>query len=346
MNDYLIMLAIALFLGVSVVYKANYLPQGNDHFFDISNSKAMRGFWCIVIILVHVPEGYQNRIQDMMGSFAYIGVTFFFMTSAYGLTRAVMKNPDSIQVFWRKRLPKLLIPCLVTNVLYVAISGSIYKYHLSAFDVISITGWVRWLLTCYLVFWGTHRFLRDVHKANMVSIVLITAGSISIYLLKNAGLVQETTWCTEVYGFIWGMLLAVFYPKMKRIAQEKWIGKAAVSCVIAMVLGVAYLKFKPVLFTGDYLLKIALGIAIIFFILMLNAKIEIGNRVILYLGEISFEVYLLHGNVFYWVINTNSQLSSGIFILISIVMTIVLASVVHLFCRKLFSFIPAPRQAG
>lgn len=52
-----------------------------------------------------------------MGSFAYIGVTFFFMTSAYGLKVGAKKNPDSTKVFWRRRLPKLLIPMFLVNVL-------------------------------------------------------------------------------------------------------------------------------------------------------------------------------------------------------------------------------------
>lgn len=62
--------------------KAN---KGYISFFNLTNTTAMRGFWCIIVILVHIPAVYQNRIQDLMGSFAYIGVTFFFMTSAYGL---------------------------------------------------------------------------------------------------------------------------------------------------------------------------------------------------------------------------------------------------------------------
>ena len=115
MSTYLIMTAIVLFLICELAIGAKYQPD-SAHFFDIDNTNAMRGFWCLIVILVHIPAAYQNPIQDMLGSFAYIGVTFFFMTSAYGLSLAQKKNPNSIYSFWRRRLPKLLIPCLVVNV--------------------------------------------------------------------------------------------------------------------------------------------------------------------------------------------------------------------------------------
>ena len=105
----LIMAGILLFLAGLLLAGAKYRPNG-EHFFNRENSGAMRGFWCLIVVLVHIPGAYQNRIQDMLGSFAYVGVTFFFLTSAYGLRLAAVMRPESLQGFWRKRLPKLLVP--------------------------------------------------------------------------------------------------------------------------------------------------------------------------------------------------------------------------------------------
>ena len=81
--------------------------QEDNHFFDKENINALRGFWCLIVVLVHMPLLYQKKIQDMIGSFAYIGVTFFFMTSAYGLRFQIENNPEKINTFWQNRLPKL-----------------------------------------------------------------------------------------------------------------------------------------------------------------------------------------------------------------------------------------------
>ena len=86
----LIMFCILIFLGLTLLMGAQ-ISDTDGHFFNKENSNALRGFWCLIVILVHVPVAYQNRIQDMIGSFAYIGVTFFFMTSAYGLRLSIVK---------------------------------------------------------------------------------------------------------------------------------------------------------------------------------------------------------------------------------------------------------------
>ena len=80
----LIMAGILLVLAALLLASAEYRPDG-AHFFNRENSGVMRGFWCLIVVLVHIPAAYQNRAQDMLGSFAYVGVTFFFLTSACGL---------------------------------------------------------------------------------------------------------------------------------------------------------------------------------------------------------------------------------------------------------------------
>lgn len=157
MITHLIMAIIVLFLFCELAIGAEYEPD-SSHVFNIENSNAMRGFWCLVVILVHIPLAYQNRIQDMIGSFAYIGVTFFFMTSAYGLCLSMKRNPNSIHTFWQKRLPKLLVPCLIVNLIgvsFMLIEGQPVQF----VDFVRINQWIQWLLMCYLFFWACHKFI-------------------------------------------------------------------------------------------------------------------------------------------------------------------------------------------
>ena len=164
MITYAIMALIMLFLAFELLYKAKYKSDGT-HLFDKQNSNAMRGFWCLIVILVHIPTAYQNRIQDMLGSFAYIGVTFFFMTSAYGLRLGIEKNPDSIKCFWRKRLPRLLIPMVLVNVVSMVFS-LVEGKGLSITTLIHINGWVQWLMVCYVIFWTVKRFIKLILTSN------------------------------------------------------------------------------------------------------------------------------------------------------------------------------------
>ena len=100
-----IMLLIVAFLGFLILY-IDFKGKQSD-FFDLENSACMRGFWSIIVMLVHVPTQFQNQIQDMLGSFAYIGVTFFFMTSSYGLMQWIQKNFRNKRWFLEKTPPKV-----------------------------------------------------------------------------------------------------------------------------------------------------------------------------------------------------------------------------------------------
>jgi hypothetical protein len=115
------------------------------------------------------------------------------------------------------------------------------------------------------------------------------------------------------------------YEALKATFDEAHIGL----CVIAGVLGVSCLKFKPVIFFGDYLLKILLGISITAFMLAMNVHIKIGNKVSRFLGNISYEIYLLHGIVFGLIGYMIPQINSGMFIVLGIVITIGISVIVH-----------------
>ena len=318
----LIMTGIALSLGGMLLAGAKYRPDGG-HFFDRENSGAMRGFWCLIIVLVHVPGAYQNGLQDMLGSFAYVGVSFFFMTSAFGLRLAAERRPESMAFFWRNRLPKLLVPCVLSNAIHMALyaaGGS----RVSPWMLLTIGGWVRWLLVCYLFFWLSDRLLpKKWRDWGVCGLVLVF--SLGVYLSKP----ERTTWCPEVLGFAWGILLGRWKGGFVSWAGRKWLPKCAGLCLLAGMLGIGYLAGKGIPFWGDYVLKIVLGAAILAFMLALNGKISIGNRASRKLGDISYEVYLMHDAAFFSLERTFPGLNSGVFIAISLLVAIALSAMAH-----------------
>ena len=150
MTYILMLIFIVLYTG-GVLSGAKYLPE-KENFFDSYDSQMLKGMFCVIVVLVHVPSGYQNRIQDMIGSFAYIGVTFFFMSSAYGLKYGIKNKKNYLKHFWRRRLTALLTPvivCKIVNIIFLIATGQ--KVQLLTF--FNINAWVRVLLLFYLVFW-------------------------------------------------------------------------------------------------------------------------------------------------------------------------------------------------
>lgn len=175
---------------------------------------------------------------------------------------------------------------------------------------------------------GSEPFLGDSGGyRDAIICIFVTAFSVVVYAMKEH--ISSNTWCPEIFGFVWGIVFSNIKDKFAAWAGEKWLMKSCVSCMLAGIVGIAYLKFKPVAFFGDYLLKIFLGVLIITFMLVLNSHIRIGNRVSLFLGGISYEVYLLQYCVFEIVSYFDSEISSGGFIIICICMTLLIAWLIN-----------------
>lgn len=292
----------------------------------------LKGVCCLVVIYVHFHGAYTNTLQDAIGSFGYIAVTLFFLISAYGMMLSSERKKDYLNHFWRNRLVALLIPCLCVNLVGVALSfveGS-SEWH----AIYQINGYVKVLLQFCLWFYiielCKRKWFPKRHQlGDCILIAGIVISSIFLYLFIDDDSSSTAVWCFERMGLVWGILLNRYYqPFVKWMDSHRCI-KAVLLCVVSAVLGIAYLKYKMVWLWGAYLLKIVLGLFIILFLFTATSNRKIGNRFGLWLGNISYEVYLSHGMVMGFLAYAMSELSSGMFILTTVIVTLILSYFVH-----------------
>lgn len=323
MITYVLMLAFLLVYVGLIFGGVGYSPDKKD-FFDVKETNVIKGLWSIIVVLVHTPVEYQNVIQDAIGSFAYIGVTFFFMASAYGLKYGVIHKKDYLKGFWYYRIPKLLIPALLCNLMGVVIKIIYVPDDLSWVSFLDINSWVKVLLLFYAVFWLIYylslkcTFLRG--RQDILICFIIFAFSL---IDKCTPLKLTLIWPEESLGFVYGIIFANVMDIYKEHANRRWNLKLIVLFVLSGIFGITYLKYKYVVFWGDYCLKIALGIILLLFMFQLLRRFTICNSFNIYLGKISYEIYLLHGIVFQFVVRLGFTDNSGVFILSSIILTII-----------------------
>ena len=125
------------------------------------------------------------------------------------------------------------------------------------------------------------------------------------------------------------MLASVGASDFANYFSRKWRIKWIISIIISIVLGCMYLRFKPVLFWGDYLLKAVLGVAITFVVIIANTKIDFENKISLFMGSLTFEIYLLHGYVIDVLNGIHKWEIGGIYTVSCIVLTIIASVVLH-----------------
>jgi len=311
-------------------------------FFSKDYTTVLKGLCCIIVIYVHIKEPYVNTLQDAIGSFAYICVTLFFLISAYGMMLSVERKKDYLRNFWRNRFVALLIPAFLINVLSFLlgiVNRGVYfvstLYELNSYVAVLM----QWCLWFYIVLWCKEKWFSGKKiLTDWILIAGVVVSSLCLYLLVNADVSAEAGWCFERTGLAWGVLLYRYFDRIVAWMDEHRLVKVIILTFVGGVLGIAYLKFKPVYFWGAYLLKIILGVALITLLFTATSNRRFGDKVSLWLGNISYEVYLSHGMVMgaltLWL---PQSISSGLFILLTVIVTLALSTIIHFVGKPIVS---------
>ncbi len=328
MLDYLLTALIPFVLGFTALW-GNKKNEECSNFMSKDYTCVLKACCCIIVIMVHIPIDVGNKLQDAIGSFAYVAVTFFFLFSAYGMNLSVNRKSNYLDDFWRNRLSALLIPCMIINISKY-IFDIVFVHEENIITLLQLNGYVIVLLQYCLLFWIVQkgRKLYSENTANIILIVCVIISSLILYFLTFKEISAESGWCFERVGLVWGILLLSKFSIIKRWLSPNPM-KISILLFSCVILGILYLNFKHVYFWGEYFLKIILGIVIIAFVLQLGYKRRIGNKAILFLGDISYEVYLVHGIIIGILHVTFRNMDSGLFVLLTVSITVFFSAIIH-----------------
>lgn len=306
----------------------------NGNFFSKDYTTVLKGLCCIIVIYVHVSPPYDNPLQDAIGSFAYVCVTLFFLVSAYGMMLSVERKKDYLRYFWRNRLAALLIPCLLVNLFAFGLDVVNYgEYRYSALWYLNtyVAVLLQWCVWFYIIEICKQKFFPTNNKmADSLLIAGVIISSLYNYFFIEAEVSAEAGWCFERMGLVWGVLLYRYFDNFITWIDKNRMAKVIVLCLLGGILGVTYLKYKIIYFWGAYLLKIVLGFVLILFLFTATSNRKFGDMASLWLGNISYEVYLSHhimmAALIYWL---PMGVNSGIFILLTVLSTLVISTILH-----------------
>ena len=339
MFNYIFTLLLVLGLGVITLYKATKCNDTN-WFMSIDYTKALKGIMCIIVILVHIPKAYSNKIQDMIGSFGYICVTIFFLFSAYGLMYSLKNKKDYLKTFWKKRILILIIPYFIVN----CANTILFHENLNFYEILlklcglNDVNFITVLLIFYILFYIIGVSVKNNRLRDILYIVFpIVYSLINYYSGVNK-------WGVEALGFSYGIILFINFEKINRYIQSNIMKSLYIYTGISIILGLLYLKFKNVFFYGDYILKIFLGISLIITLFNITNRIKISNPILAFLGRISYEVYLLHRMIIAIVCKING-LSSWQFIYTVIFLTIFIAYFLNMIDNSIYTKIRREKNA-
>lgn len=293
------MLPLCLFAAALFGMKPVKTGEINEDYLSYKTMKNLKGFFCMVIVFHHVSQS--TTLGFLLPRFSYVGylaVCVFFFCSGFGLQKSYMTGRESYaNRFFARRLPAILLPYTVVTVMYWLFYNGLGD-HFTAFDIIgeilrgypiaSYSWYVITILLFYPAFWLMMVFCKNRDRT------MVAAGGVWYVFyalcLRKAGL--PAWWYNTAYVLILGMAWAVWEKELTSfLKKHPWI------------VGAAWIAFGIVWFLPDALRAMlpggarVLAASILFTaaVVLLGAKVKLGNRVTEFLGRISFEIYLTQG---------------------------------------------------
>ena len=269
----------------------------NDNYLSPEITKSEKGIAAILILLHHLSQRVKVSGPFLiMGYIGFILVAVFFFISGYGLSYGMRNKQNYLEGFFRKRLLPVLIPYWIVNtidIIFYLSTGMIFtpmQYVLSYIgaDIITGTWFVTAILVLYLIFWVAFK--------SKNSYTVLGLGLIG-YCAICACLKLHTSYTASIAVFMLGVIWNKIDKKMIAWMREKYCLK------LLIVLGTFGVLFLGRLFLAakgldneivQLILRNLVSVLFILSLIAITQKIHFTGKILGWLGDISYELYIVH----------------------------------------------------
>lgn len=319
-----------LMLLVMTFYGAKFSGKGKlaSDFLSLEQTKLIQGFACIAVVLHHITQqvtGYGVYVKGPITILNYCGIAFtaiFFFSSGYGLITSVYTKEHYLDSFLKKRLPTVLIPFWVINVLGVMLKAFGYGVRYTKLEVISdisgytlvnSNGWfIIEILFIYLFFYLLFSLFSKKDVALFfLSVVVVLIIVYSFFQGHDADgdkshWFRGEWWFNSTIVFVFGMYFARFKDGIAAFCNKHYKVVMAITTVLSVIFlyGAVFVVVRYGYYTVGFGFRDKLITLIVqsiyclistMFIILLNMRITLGNKVLKYISGMSVELFLIHG---------------------------------------------------
>lgn len=329
MQNYLLLIfpaTIVILLFIKCTFKSN--NSYSDGSWSISQSKSMQAIAALMIVLHHLVQTITDYGDDYFGpitewnSFGIFFTSVFFFFSGFGLFKSYKSKEDYLNNFFRKRLPKIVIPFLITNILYfvtLSVDRVVEKRHIFTsvlgITLINTNAWfLVEIIILYIAFYFCFKKSSSENKALLyLSVFTCILVLFSLLLCHDTSRVNGhwfmgEWWYNTTHIFVFGLFVAKNEKKIKEFAYKNYKFLLPLSVILLVAW---YILEEFILDTFGYyqewtrhpgyssklltlVVQMILCLIFICVLLLINLKVEFKNRILTFLSGISLEIYLIH----------------------------------------------------
>lgn len=299
--DILFFLTVVLFL-----WKMRYAkPLGkiNEDYLSLENCNAMRGLFALSPLLVHIGDSASyGTLLSWWSSYGNLVIDGFFFFTGFGLMKSYILKPGYSKNFLSKRLMKILVPYIIATLVYWAADfvflGFLYPvsgiFHAIAcgYPIVLFSWFIIHLLLFYVFFYILMKVCKNHYLLMVLGGFLYYVGTTVLFYSRGFGMHWYETSLAIPIGMLWAIYEKQIFKFMSKNYWPKFIGTIAISVVVYFASGLKIFNIFPQGYPAHKVIVYALFCICMIFSMM---KYYVGNPITKFLGDISFEIYLLHG---------------------------------------------------
>lgn len=310
-------------------YDSDYLSK--------TNTNCLKGILALCVLAHHLyqdsgllRDGWLRLIGECFQALGFLSVALFFFMSGYGLTLTVNKNPKSINHFLKHKI----IPFYIIYILLIALYSCFNLYLRESTTVISLIksltfggtivlkGWyLQVQLLYYIFFYIVFRYIKE--KQQFLAMLILHI----LYVVICIAINMSSLFYERTFIFVFGILWYNHRDKIDSFISKKKYRRLIICIVSFLLFSLLYVlsyRIATVLLRGfSYFFLIPL-------VFLPLKSIRIQNRATIFLGEISFETYVLQGLFLKLFHTENTHISNPyLYILAVTTATIAAACILH-----------------
>ncbi|MGN1421155.1 MAG: acyltransferase family protein [Eubacterium sp.] len=309
---------------ILLVYKISFNRDGlNSDYLSLERTNILRGIMALDVVLFHFSLDSLNvNIKFLSVCQGDDAVKVFLFLSGYGLMYQYMhKGKSYLDSFFTKRFAKIIIPFIVTAIPYIIFykaSGGYYgagefnvstlfsEFFKNGYTVVYNAWYVVELMVLYIVFFVCCKLSKGNNQKMVnccvTAVMLLMCGFWALYNYGN----WMYIWFYSIYAFAMGILWAYKEKAIVKLLDKRF--DYIYMLVIPLVIFIILLRRNYLIGFGvePYIMSknLLLGPFIVIGVIVGGMKIKVNCKVWKYLGNISYELFLIHG-LFYTLLRSS-----------------------------------------
>lgn len=269
--------------------------RGIEDALGIQQCNILKGICAVEILIGHIGFITEEPLLFLNRKAGVLFVGIFFFLSGYGLMHSKEHKFNYLKGFFLKKAISILGPAYAIYVLFQIIdwflSGNIgYVYNIiNPVRFFYANNWFIWEIILFYLLFGVIYRIKNTMLANGI-LVVISLALIAIGFIAKI----ENPWYGSTLCFAAGILFYQYRESVSLFLWKYWLMSIVAGTALVVFFTLAFFILGNESIIGN---PASRNLAAIFFcITTVTAlcKVCIGNKAATYLGNCSYEIYLIH----------------------------------------------------